>query len=760
MDLPGVIDGPAGIDRTLAAPAPRAGKPRRKRRRNKKRSPLEIAIFGDNLEERQADDAPDDAAIAEGMGFPSLWVTDDELDAGVASSEDMPAYLILRNHLLSRWRRAVGRWLSEEEVAASVSPPYRRILSSAYAYVMRFGYINSGVAPAVVAQQARLVESMPSKGEILVIGAGLAGLAAARQLKAFGFKVKVLEGRDRAGGRVASHMLKGGGLAAAVDLGGSVITGTDGNPLAILAEQLQADMHKIGDRCPLFLPCGRPVEEEMDKELFQEFNDLLDCASGWREEMPAAAEMCCLETALETAIDIKGLAKGGPEERQLLDWHFANLEYANAGLLGHLSLAHWDQDDPYEITGDHVFLRGSNGYLIDYLTEGLDIYFGCIVKKIHVGQERVEVTATAAVDDGDLRRFQADAVLCTLPLGVLKKKVVAFEPELPPEKLAAIERLGFGLLNKVALLFERVFWDPNIDTVGHLAASRPHRGQFFLFYSYARTAAAPVLIALVAGQAARDLETPAAKQTAVEGVMKVLRDIYGPQGVDVPDPLDAIVTQWAQDPMAYGSYSNIVVGSSGKDYDILAQNVGGRLFFAGEHTTRKHPATMHGAFFSGLREAGLIMARFGGPASQARSDAGSGRHVQSLRDSMRHVFKQPDMECGNVAVVLSPANKSASAPSLLRVKLSLGSRLDATRASSSGALGGPLGKSSSFESALPDVVPVYCVITRLQAYQVMEFVGTDEDRLRMLMKDIGVKVSADASSAASSAARCLGGNYA
>lgn len=55
--------------------------------------------------------------------------------------------------------------------------------------------------------------------------------------------------------------------------------------------------------------------------------------------------------------------------------------------------------------------------------------------------------------------------------------------------------------------------------------------------------------------------------------------------------------------MARGSYSNVAVGAlGGEEYDILAENVGGRVFFAGEATTKKHPATMHGAFLSGMRE--------------------------------------------------------------------------------------------------------------------------------------------------------------
>ena len=71
--------------------------------------------------------------------------------------------------------------------------------------------------------------------------------------------------------------------------------------------------------------------------------------------------------------------------------------------------------------------------------------------------------------------------------------------------------------------------------------------------------------------------------------------------------LQAVCTRWGKDPMACGSYSSVGVGSlGGEDYDIMAESIGDRLFFAGEHTTRKYPATMHGAFFTGLREVGLV----------------------------------------------------------------------------------------------------------------------------------------------------------
>jgi Flavin containing amine oxidoreductase len=74
--------------------------------------------------------------------------------------------------------------------------------------------------------------------------------------------------------------------------------------------------------------------------------------------------------------------------------------------------------------------------------------------------------------------------------------------------------------------------------------------------------------------------------------------------------LQAVCTRWGCDPMARGSYSSLCVGSAGgEDYDAVADCLGGRLFFAGEATTKKYPATMHGAFFTGLREVRLLHSR-------------------------------------------------------------------------------------------------------------------------------------------------------
>jgi monoamine oxidase len=94
-----------------------------------------------------------------------------------------------------------------------------------------------------------------------------------------------------------------------------------------------------------------------------------------------------------------------------------------------------------------------------------------------------------------------------------------------------------------------------------------------------------------------------ADKEIVAEAMATLRRIYGEA---IPDPAAWLITRWAADPFAGGSYSYTPVGADSEDYEQMAAPVGDRLFFAGEATHREHSATVHGAFLSGLREAQRI----------------------------------------------------------------------------------------------------------------------------------------------------------
>ncbi|KAK8542715.1 hypothetical protein V6N13_136729 [Hibiscus sabdariffa] len=628
-----------------------------------------------------------EAMIALSLGFPIDALIEDEIKAGVVrelGGKEQNDYIVVRNHILSRWRSNVRIWLTKGQIKETVSNECEHLLSAAYDFLLHNGYINFGVSPLF----SSYIPEEATEGSVIIVGAGLAGLAAARQLLSFGFKVVVIEGRNRPGGRVYTQQMGKKDKRAVVDLGGSVITGIHANPLGVLARQLSIPLHKMLDKV----------------------NEL-------RKIMGGFANHISLGSVLEKIGQLYAMAQS-PEERQLLEWHLANLEYANAGCLSDLSAAYWDPDDPYEMGGDHCFLAGGNWRLIKALSDGVPIIYGKPVDAIRYGVEGVEVVA------GN-QALQADMVLCTVPLGVLKRKTIRFEPELPQRKLAVIDRLGFGLLNKVAMIFPHVFWGEELDAFGCLNKTSDSRGEFFLFYSYHTVSGGLVLIALVAGEAAQTFECTD-PSLFLHRVISKLRGIYGPKGVDVPDPIQTICTRWGNDPLSFGSYSHVRVQSSGRDYDILAESVGNRLFFAGEATTWQYPATMHGAYLSGLREASRILRATRGRQNYFRRSVQ--RIVGPSSDHLADLFKWPDLACGKFSFVFNPLTEDPKLLGLLRITFD-NCKDDMRKV---------LEKSCDPLSNQP--LQLYTMLYREQAHELQMVTGEEESKLVYLINDIGLKL--------------------
>ncbi|XP_050218189.1 lysine-specific histone demethylase 1 homolog 2 [Mercurialis annua] len=657
-----------------------------------------------------------EAMLALSLGFPIDALLEDEIKAGVVrelGGKEQNDYIVVRNHILARWRSNVKVWLLKGQVKETVSNEYEHLLSAAYDFLLYNGYINFGLLTSLAPPMPELT----NERSVIIVGAGLAGLSAAKQLMSFGFKVIVLEGRNRPGGRVYTQKMGNEGQFAAVDLGGSVITGIHANPLGVLARQLSIPLHKVRDNCPLYGTDGAPVDREVDLKIEFIFNKLLDKVMELRKTMGGFGNDISLSSVLERLRQLYNVART-KEEKQLLDWHFANLEYANAGCLSNLSATYWDQDDPYEMGGDHCLLAGGNWRLINALCEGVPIFYGKTVNTIKYGSEGVKVIA------GE-QAFEADMVLCTVPLGVLKKKIINFDPELPTNKLAAIDRLGFGMLNKVAMVFPHVFWGEELDTFGCLNENSNKRGEFFLFYGNHTVSGGAVLIALVAGEAAQMFEDTD-PCTVLHRVLSILRGIYKPKGIDVPDPVQTICTKWGSDPFSYGSYSHVRVQSSGSDYDLLAETVGERLFFAGEATTRQYPATMHGAFLSGLREASRILKVSKNWQNNLRKSIP--RNVGVSNDALLDLFKRPEVEFGNFSLVYNPFTEDPKSMAILRVTFD-NCEDDLKKQLANG-----------FENHLNLPLQLYAVLNRDHALKLQEMAGSDKEKVWYLIKVMGLKL--------------------
>ncbi len=420
-------------------------------------------------------------------------------------------------------------------------------------------------------------------GKVVVVGAGMAGLAAAAELRHHGVEVRVLEARHRIGGRIWTSNLW---PDVPVDLGACWIHGADGNPLTDLAQDLGAP-HMVTsydnriffdvDGRPLS-PAGEHLMDEVEEHLEKLAAEPIDCGPG---------------SSMLDALHLKWNPDLLPDDRRRWLLAAANdTEHLYGADLGDLdSQTGFDSDDA--VSGPDLFLPSGYGALIDGLATGLSITTDCTVQTVRVSSTRVILETTQG-------EIEADRVLITLPLGVLQSEQVTFDPPLPERKVEAIQRLGSGLLNKCCLRFPDVFWHEGYELIGHVD-DRPGRWLEFLnLYAYTEQ---PVLIALNGGSFARELESWSDPDT-VDGAMEVLKGIYGNA---IPLPESVQISRWAADPFALGAYSYNAVGSGPADRRALAEPAFNRLFFAGEATMASGYQTVHGALKSGFREARRLL---------------------------------------------------------------------------------------------------------------------------------------------------------
>jgi len=418
------------------------------------------------------------------------------------------------------------------------------------------------------------------KQKVLVVGAGMAGLAAAKQLALAGHEVVVLEARERLGGRIWTNRKW---ADAPMDLGASWIHMMDGNPLTALAKQAGARTFVTSyDSAIFYNTDGKPASEALQTEMAQ----LDDKIANILAEAQNADDD---QSVRKTVQDALGWDHLGQTEKQKANFVLNSVyEQEYAGSADALSTYWFDDDEEYD--GDDGLFPGGYSALTDFLARGVRIEKQQVVKE-------VTWSATGAVSiTTDKTTFSGDRAVITLPLGVLKNGGIKFTPGLPQNKRNAISSLGMGFFNKCFLRFPRVFWPANYDWLEYVPA---RQGEWVEWLNVARVGQKPILLGFNAADFGKEIESWTDAKI-VDSAMQTLRGIFG---AGIPDPTDFQLTRWGADPFAMGSYSFNALGSAPKMRDALAQPVDQRIFFAGEATSRQYFATVHGAYLSGLRAA-------------------------------------------------------------------------------------------------------------------------------------------------------------
>lgn len=409
----------------------------------------------------------------------------------------------------------------------------------------------------------------------------MAGLAACTRLTELGFDAKILEARNRPGGRIDTDY----SLGIPFGKGAGWIHGDENNPMTELARQFNAKMAPIdSSQMTVFDKNGTPVPQSEIEQFETRFEACLENAKKLARQETS-------DISLFTALDrIKQSEKMSAFEKTLFDHKLksiASYEGADA-----FSLSARTYGDVKMWPGKNCFLTTSYQPIVEGLAKKCRIDLNTTVKAINFHENQVEIVTQ------DTSVF-ADLVIITVPISVLQKNSVQFNPPLPENKLKAIQSIGMGLLNITAIKFPKIFWPEKQHA---LLFTEFDQSSTSIFINLAPFMSQPVLVGYTGGESAFQLE----KKSDEEVIKKIMTNFRNHFAADLPDPESFIITRWSEDPFSWGAYSYSKTGSTSADYDALAEPVYNKLFFAGEATCSTYPATTHGAYLSGIREAERI----------------------------------------------------------------------------------------------------------------------------------------------------------
>ncbi len=440
--------------------------------------------------------------------------------------------------------------------------------------------------------------------DVIVIGAGVAGLEAAHELDSEGKKVVVLEARDRVGGRLWTDHYSD----YALDMGGSWIHGLNAN-----SDGLENPIYKIATTNNIIVKKTNATEinydssgKLVDDDSFNEYHNKYEQFVSEEEErtIPHTWKTTTVEDVMNKFGTFKNLNETELAKlRHVIEGNI-DMELGTSSNETSLENILWASGTFREDTETEVIFPEGYNQIVNCLAGGLDIRHANVTK-VNYAKHPIVVSTDK---EGD---FKAKYVVSTLPVEVLKNNAVDFSPPFLENKTNAINNLRMGTMDKVYLIFNKTkdpFWNTDKTWINRISYDKREDGTYDTswkyFFNMHKYTGQPILLAFNTADSAVKLENED-DDSIKRQVTEVLRKMY--PNKTIPEPEKIVRTKWAEDPLSRGSYSFIGVGGSLSDIDELAKPIDNKLFFAGEATSPYYYGSVHAAYITGYRAAQEIL---------------------------------------------------------------------------------------------------------------------------------------------------------